>query len=402
MTQVAPDSSSVLRDMLHIVAHHPPNDAAITLLLEQTAAYVRADRAALVLFDEPDLTIGYQCDADTPALNTDALKPVVSHQVGVQVSPPLANGQVPNAETWAVMPVRIADKTVGALWLAFDSVPPRDGAAGLDAHLAPIMDALSVIASRLRTLEHHTKLNHNQREFLRVVSHDLRTPLTSMQGFADMLESGTVGEINKDQLNFVERILSGIKTMSSLIDNIQDAGRFDPETGFYKMERTPSDLSEIITRIFENHMVPAEKQTLTVYTTLQDTPIVNVDPLMIERAVTNLVDNAIKYTPNGGEVEILLLNRGDLILIGVRDSGFGISPENQKALFNRHVRIHRKEHRTIKGSGLGLFIVRSVAHHHGGEAWVESVEGQGSTFFISIPLSGDNLLGAGADVHDNA
>lgn len=245
----------------------------------------------------------------------------------------------------------------------------------------------------LRDITRFKRLNRNQSEFMRIVSHDLRSPLTSMQGFASMLEM--VGELNEKQDHFVNKILSGITQMTSLVDNIQDAGRYDPETGFYELSRSHVDLTEMVNRIVDNHLVPAEKQELTInIKTGDDVPIVNVDYNMLERAITNLVDNAIKYTPNGGIIEVGVDRRDDLVLVSVRDTGLGISSENQKRLFERHVRLARQEHKRIKGSGLGLFIVRSVAQRHGGNAWVESDEGKGSCFFLSVPLSGANLIGS--------
>lgn len=259
--------------------------------------------------------------------------------------------------------------------------------------LSSILSLLKIATINIRSHARHEKLGRNQHEFLRIVSHDLRSPLTSMQGFASMLEAGTVGELNEQQMYFVEKILSGITQMTSLVDNIQDAGRFDPETGFYEMERSQCDLAEMIQNITQNHLVPAEKQELTLSVVLADNvPIINVDTIMVERAITNLVDNAIKYTPNGRDVEVGLRRDDETIIVSVRDNGLGISPDNQKNLFERRVRIRRKEHKRIKGSGLGLFIVRSVARRHGGEAWVESEEGQGATFFISIPLNAENSI----------
>lgn len=245
----------------------------------------------------------------------------------------------------------------------------------------------------LNDITRFKRLIHNQSEFTRIVSHDLRTPMTSMKGFADML--AIVGDMNEKQKYFIEKILSGIVQMTKLVDNIQDAGRYDPETGFYELSRSPCDLCELVTRIANNHLIPAEKQELSlVVDTAPDVPIVNVDQTMVERAVTNLVDNAIKYTPNGRAVSIGVHRVDNQVIISVRDNGLGISPENQKLLFERHFRIARHEHRSIKGSGLGLFIVRSVAQRHGGRAWIESVDGAGSTFFMSIPLEGDNLISA--------
>lgn len=245
----------------------------------------------------------------------------------------------------------------------------------------------------LKDVTRFKRLIRNQSEFTRVVSHDLRSPMTSMQGFASMLEM--VGDLTDRQKYFVEKILSGISQMTALVDNIQDAGRYDPETGFYELSRTPCDIGELVARIANHHLVPAEKQELTLITDIApNVPILNVDANMLERAVTNLIDNAIKYTPNGGKVCAAVACDGNNVIISVRDNGLGISPENQKLLFERHFRIARQEHRLVKGSGLGLFIVRSVAQRHGGQAWVESAEGQGSTFFISIPIDRNNLANA--------
>jgi signal transduction histidine kinase len=211
-----------------------------------------------------------------------------------------------------------------------------------------------------------------------------------------MLESGMVGDLNEKQAYFIEKILAGITQMTSLVDNIQDAGRYDPETGFYEMERSQCDVTEVVRRIVENHLVPAEKQELTISMVVgDDVPIISADANMLERAIINLVDNAIKYTPNGGDVEVGVHRRDNNLVVSVKDSGLGIGPEHVRALFQRHYRIPRKEHKRVKGSGLGLFIVRSVAQRHGGEAWVESEEGNGSTFLISVPLDGENVIVGG-------
>lgn len=242
----------------------------------------------------------------------------------------------------------------------------------------------------LRDITRFKRLIQSQHEFLRVVSHDVRTPLTSIGGFAAIL--GTVGEVNDKQELFVEKILNGVTQITNLVDNIQDAGRYDVETGFYEMSRSECDLRTIVTRIVNNHLLPAEKQELTLTCAVEpDVPIINADPTMLERGIANLVDNAIKYTPNGGKIDVLVSTLNGDVVISVRDNGFGISPENQKRLFQRHVRIVRQEHKKVKGTGLGLFIVKSVAQRHGGDAWVESRENVGSTFSFNIPLKGANL-----------
>ena len=247
----------------------------------------------------------------------------------------------------------------------------------------------------LRDVSRFKRLNQNQREFMRIVSHDLRSPLTAIQGFADMIRMGMVGDLTEKQEYFVDKILSGITQMTSIVENIQDAGRFDPETGFYEMSRTHVDLGEIASKIVNGHIIPAEKDSLSLALNVaDDVPIVNVDENMLTRAMTNLVDNAIKYTPDGGKVEINIHRNGENVVIDVADDGNGISEEDQKRLFRRHVRLARKEHVRVKGTGLGLFIVRSVAQAHGGDATVHSVMGEGTTFSIIVPLTGSNLIGS--------
>jgi signal transduction histidine kinase len=231
------------------------------------------------------------------------------------------------------------------------------------------------------------KISKNQNEFVRVLSHDLRTPLTSMQGFASMLEQEVPGELNDKQKHFVNKILSGITQMTSLLENIQDAGRFDPETGFYEMMRSHCDLVEITRHVVENCVIPPDRPPITVEFVADDTiPLIYADSLMLDRAITNLVDNAIKYMIYGGKVNVIARRVGDQIQVAIQDSGPGISAEDQKQLFQKHVRLNRSEFKKVKGTGLGLFIVRSVAVRHFGDCWVESEVGKGTTFFFSIPI----------------
>lgn len=246
----------------------------------------------------------------------------------------------------------------------------------------------------LRDVTKFKRLNRNQSEFMRIVSHDLRSPLTAMQGFASMLELGLVGELNEKQLHFVTKILAGITQMTALVENIQDAGRYDPESGFYELTRSQCDLGEMLRKIVDNQLVPAEKSLSISVSVADNVPIINADANMLERAIINLVDNAIKYTPSGGKVDVGAKCENNEIVVMVKDTGLGIKAQDQQHLFERHIRIARQEHKKIKGSGLGLFIVRSVAQRHGGDAWVESIEGQGSTFYLRIPLDGSNLVAA--------
>ncbi len=244
----------------------------------------------------------------------------------------------------------------------------------------------------LRDITHYKNLRQNQSEFVSTVSHDLRSPLTYMHGYATMMPM--VGPLTEKQKSFADKIVGGIAQMTDLVDKILDAGRLDPE-GNYELNREACDVAKVVSDIVGNHMQPAEKKNLSLNAQVDPgLPILNLDDVMLRRALNNLVDNAIKYTPENGAVTVSAAIQDNSLLLKVKDTGLGISEENQKHLFERFRRVRRREHQSVKGSGLGLFIVKSVAQRHGGDAWVESAEGQGSAFNIRIPLEGVNLLGA--------
>lgn len=391
------DEQSILRDVLHTIASTPESQASLDYVVKVAQSLVNAVGGCYLIFNDPRmLSIADLSEDNIPA--DEMLKALVSTLTNpIDINPSLPEGLTPSHAGWLVGQVQIKQHTVGLLWLVFDSLPELSEFQR--SALAIVLDGLTVITRSARSNARHEKLSRNQYEFMRIVSHDLRSPLTSMQGFASMLESGMVGELNEKQMHYVDKILSGITQMASLVDNIQDAGRYDPETGFYEMERSQVDLTDIVRRIVSSYLLPAEKQELTIVTAISDdVPIINADVNMLERAIINLVDNAIKYTPNGRQIEVNVRRDADDVVVRVKDNGLGISPEHQKMLFERHVRIPRQEHKRVKGSGLGLFIVRSVAHRHGGKAWVESILGEGSTFCISIPLNEHNSIVPDVDV----
>lgn len=388
-----PDTQLILQSILHALAENPTSHDTILLILKHAVDIAKATAGVLVVHNEAEILVTHNVEIDD--LTTEDVANCVSDytsDVYVGTNIPALFGD--RYRGWAVVPIMQEGLHVGALILLYqDTVELGEH---LDDVMESLVDSLRMVSYIAHLKARHQRHNRNQHEFLRVVTHDMRSPLTSMQGFGSMLESQMVGDLNEKQAHFVEKVMSGIAQLSLQIDNMQDAGRYDPETGFYEMSRSATDLIDLVRTVIGNSLLPTEKQNLILSFEAEDNiPIINVDSAMLERSVVNLVDNAIKYTPDGEKVNVFVRHVDDDIIIGVEDSGYGINPENIDKLFNRHFRIHRQEHRRVKGSGLGLFIVRSVAIKHNGDAWVESVEGEGSTFFIRIPLSGDNLLGSG-------
>ncbi len=396
MTQTQPtpqaNDPALLRTILRDIADDAKLEVFVPKILLQFRALTGAAAAFCISYATNEQFVDQLEPEDLPDLIW-LRETVQQHQGETESVLELPQSLAGRFQSWTLLPIRIGDELDALVGLIFTEAPNLNGDQTQGLHA--LLDGLLIVLRIARADAQHYKMALNQNEFVRIVSHDLRSPLTSMQGFASMLEAQMAGELNDKQLHFVEKILSGVLQMTSLVENIQDAGRYDPETGFYEMERVPTDVVEIVKRIVANHLVPAEKQELTLIVNVQDDlPIVNVDATMIERAVTNLVDNAIKYTPNGGKIEVGVHRANDEIVFTVTDNGFGISETNLRLLFQRHFRIRRVEHKRVKGSGLGLFIVRSVARWHGGDAFVRSKEGEGSTFGFHIPLRGENLVGA--------
>lgn len=245
----------------------------------------------------------------------------------------------------------------------------------------------------LRDVTRFKRLVHNMSDFLHTVSHDLRSPLTAAKGFVDML--GMVGEINEKQKGMQAKILTSLNDMSNLVEKVLDAGRLDPEMGTYQLRRDTCDPYTIVNKIVSTlSPIAAQRNIELRIDSAPNIPVMHLDEMMVERALTNLVENAIKYSPEGSTVTIGLALENEHLVLSVSDNGYGIAPEDQARLFERGERIRRKEHRAVRGSGLGLFIVKNVAQQHGGNVQLISQVGEGSTFSILVPLSGANLVGS--------
>lgn len=390
---VQPEPTTLLQNLMRLVARSPELEKVAPIVIEEAMRIMQATAGFFMVFESPYKIFHHGIDESLIPDGESLIDAIADLSQDVYISNDLPEMLRDTYKSWLLVPIIYKKKTAGIFSLLFNNeIELTDNASTL---LLALIDGLTVVTSSEKTAAHHDKLTRNQHEFVRIVSHDLRSPLTSIKGFASMLETKLEDE---KELHFVSKILNGVTQMTYLVDNIQDAGRYDPETGFYEMERVPTDLIDMVTKIVKTHLVPAEKSDLSLEVNIQDDiPIVSIDENMIERSISNLVDNAIKYTPDGGKIEVGLRKEGDNLLITISDNGFGISEENVRQLFNRHFRIRRREHTRVKGSGLGLFIVRSVARHHNGDAFVESAEGDGSTFGIRIPLSGANLPGGSDD-----
>jgi len=235
----------------------------------------------------------------------------------------------------------------------------------------------------LRDVTDFKELDALKSDFVATVSHDLRSPLTLVRGYATMMTM--VGDLNDQQENYVKKIIAGVEGMSRLITNLLDLGRIEAKIGL-QLEKLP--IQDVLEEAIRDFGLQATQKQIKLNLSVPKltTPIIEADRAMLQQAFHNLLDNAIKYTPKGKEVWIRVVERTNSLVFEFHDTGIGISPVDIPRVFEKFYRSANREAKKQSGTGLGLAIVKSIADRHGGKAWVESQLGKGSTFYLEIPL----------------
>ena len=235
----------------------------------------------------------------------------------------------------------------------------------------------------LRDITHFKELDALKSEFVATVSHDLRSPLTLMRGYATMLQM--VGELNEQQKAYVTKIVSGIEGMSQLVSNLLDLGRIEAGIGLQTERINPQDVIDQVVHALQPRAT--QKNIQLVYEAdCENGGTIEADPVLLRQAIYNLVENALKFTRVNGQVNVGLQWRYDSVIVEVTDSGIGIAPLDLPRIFEKFYRSGQREANQQRGTGLGLAIVKSIAERHKGRVWVESQLGRGSHFYLEVPF----------------
>ena len=258
---------------------------------------------------------------------------------------------------------------------------------------APIFDARGRVVGGvdvIRDVSREREIDEVKSALISTVSHELRTPLTLIHGFAELLVLRDM-PVERQRSSAVE-ILDASRRLARLIDDLLSVSRM--ESGRLVLDPRPLDLASVVERILSPFRAMAAKHTLR--TKLPGSlPVVWGDPDKVEQILTNLVGNAIKYSPGGGEVLVTVDQDGDTVQVSVRDQGIGMSPRDMGQLFEKFYRVDREEVRRTGGTGLGLYITKRLVEMHGGRLWAESWPGVGSVFRFTLPTTSDELAGSG-------
>lgn len=238
-----------------------------------------------------------------------------------------------------------------------------------------------------RDVTHEREVDKAKTEFVSLASHQLRTPLSIINWYAEMLLSGDAGQVNENQKKYLEEAYKASKRMVELVNALLNVSRL--ELGTFVVEPKPTDIVEVAKvcakelklQISEKKLVLQEKYD-------PDIPSISADPKLLTIVFGNLLSNAVKYTPDGGSIKLSISKANGQLSIVIEDTGYGIPKNQQDKIFSKLFRADNVREQDTEGTGLGLYIVKAIIDHSGGKISFESEENKGTTFYVSFPLEG--------------
>ena len=258
---------------------------------------------------------------------------------------------------------------------------PKEVVARIRTHLSnqQLVEQQKLLVDQL------SKANAAKDRFLGMCAHDLRNPLSSIRGLAELMEEGAIGEITGEQREIVKTIHGASQSMLQLVNELLDVATI--EAGHLKLEKEATNLVEIIERsVHLSGIEAAKKDTKIEIVRLAEEPVVEIDPNKIRQVVDNLISNAVKYSPRGSLITVTLHRSEAAAGFSVRDNGPGIPANERHKLFKDYGRLSAKPTGGEKSTGLGLAICRKIVEAHNGTIGVDNADGNGAVFVVHLPI----------------
>jgi PAS domain S-box-containing protein len=297
----------------------------------------------------------------------------------------------PDHRAWAVIPLLVEGRVSGALGLSFSqahafSADERAFLLTLASQYAQALERARLYEAERQARAQAEAAVRLRDQFLSIAAHELKTPLTSLLGYAQLfqrraLRASNLGEADQRALDV---IVAQTARLNRMVAALLDVARI--ESGQLSITRASLDLCDLARRVVEEAREQAEQHPLEIICESKQL-IIDGDDLRLEQVLQNLIQNAIKYSPPGAPVSVRIERQGALASVAVVDHGIGIPEAALAQLFQRFYRAPNVDERQISGMGIGLFVVKEIVLLHNGTVAVESVEGQGSTFTIRLPLA---------------
>jgi PAS domain S-box-containing protein len=252
----------------------------------------------------------------------------------------------------------------------------QSSASPIHNHEGQLIAAVSIITDVTQQKE----LEMRKDDFINMASHELKTPITSMKLYLEALKTKLAPKDLRTQ-KVIDRISYQTENLQELVSDLLDVSRI--QTGKLTFSKETFSLNDLIDEIVQDMSDSTEKHNLTFAS--KSTVSVYADRFRIYQVLTNLLTNAIKYSPGGGDIKVTLKKEKNKVLISVKDFGIGVPKDQQKKIFDRLYQVTDPKEKTFPGLGMGLYISREIVKRHRGSIWVESERGKGSTFFITLP-----------------
>ena len=349
----------------------------------QSGAYFTGDGASVMLkipVDDPNSLSAQVFRSGEPFLSPDAsLDPRIKSQTA----------RLWDLRSIIIVPLMAENKVIGVLRIGRHQANSYNKdhlrLATLISHQAAVIIANAHLYDSLRDAKiEQERLNQVKNEFLSIVSHELRTPITTIKGFVKVVLQGEAGPLNSQQEKFLQIADQSTDRLTVLISDLLDISRIESGKLTVRMEQV--DPKALIEEVVRNIAGEAQKKGLTLKAELPAIlPLINADRDRLRQVFDNLILNSIKFTPSGGRIDVAAVDKGDYLMFSVKDSGIGISSRDQQRIFEKFYQAETGTTRSTAGAGLGLAIVKSIIEFHGGQIWVESEPGMGSTFTFLIP-----------------
>jgi len=281
-------------------------------------------------------------------------------------------------ESYIGVPIKVSGQLFGTLTF-FSPDPHRPGFSESDKDFVRLMGAW--VSATLERQE----IDRMKSEFVSVASHQLRTPLTGIKWFAELMLKGKAGVLSAEQKDFLQQIFDSNERMIKLVNDLLNVSRIETGTKFV-ITKTSTDLIPILRSLTVELVALAAAHTVTLKLSLPEKLVLNVDEEKMRQVLQNLMSNAVKYSKAGGVVEVGLLEpkEAGFVTLFVKDSGLGVPEKQKPRMFEKFFRADNVQTAETEGTGLGLYIAKAIVEGHGGKLWFESTENVGTCFYIKL------------------
>jgi PAS domain S-box-containing protein len=290
-------------------------------------------------------------------------------------------------------PIPLVERPIVRMFLTGKVVSEKAHYKTKDGRLVPVSITVSPImfddkpvgaVEVFRDITIENEIDRMKSEFISLASHQLRTPLSTIQTYAHMLDEGFMGKLSSDQTRAIKTIIAATNSMNELISTLLNIARI--ESGSIAVKSKRLEAAQVASDVLKQLKLSADSKGVTLTLQQPKAPVhLQADALIVKEVLTNLVGNSIKYTTSGGAVTISIRERADDVVFAIRDTGIGIPKQSQDKIFAKFFRAQNVVRQETTGTGLGLYVVKGLVGTLHGKVWFKSEEHVGTTFYISLP-----------------